>query len=239
MKNELKTVWRLLPYAMQFKLMTIFAVFMVITGVLLKIFFLKSPIQYTVLSDWFLWLVPMYLIQMIQSVFGMSGLLQSSPTKKAALTRSSALLYTLWLLATYTFLATLNAVGIALHPEAVDVIKTGTLYSLAILILFTVYNVLAYRYYLISMAVLLVVAVFFGATGGFRLGELVAGAENVPFFFLPVPDALLALPFSAYFIFGYVVTLLAGLLYYALSLAFYKIPISERVFRSALRKYGN
>lgn len=236
MKNNLKTVLRLLPYAMQFKLMTIFAGAMIVFGVLFKFLYLSMPDQYTILSDWFLLIVPMYLVQMVQSAVGLPGLMQSSGIKKAALTSASALLYEGLLLLVYTFIMALNGICLSLHPEAADVIRIGTLCSLVIMVLFTMYNVLAYRYYLVSMVIILIVAVLFGATGGFRLGAFMAGGE-VPFFLPAVP--FLTLPYGAFVAFGYGVTLLCGLLYYVLAKAFYKYPLSERVFRSALRRYQN
>lgn len=230
--HNTRTVWRLLPYAMQFKTMTIFSIFFAIIGFILKFAAIATPVTFSILGDWFLLLIPMYLVQMVQSAVALSGLTQSSGIKKAALTSAAALLYEGFLLVSFTLIVVLDSITVSLYPETKEAISYGMLLSLIIMIIFTVYNILAYRYYLVSTVFIIVIALFIGMGNGFRIG---AAAEGV---FLPLPEPALSLPFSTYAVVGYVVTVLCGILYYILSLVFYKKPLSERVFRSTLRKYG-
>lgn len=233
--HEIKTVCRLLPYAMQFRFMTIFAIAIAAFGIIFKIAAIETTVAYTMLSDWFLLLVPMYLVQMVQSAVALPGLVQSAGIKKAALTSVAALLYGLSSLISFTFIAVMNGISLRLHPEAAAMIRIGTLSSLAIMILFTFYNVLAYRYYLVSFVILLAFAIFFGMTSGFRIGATTEG--YLGYYLIPFPSFFSTFPFGMYVLCGYLVTILCGILYYALAIAFYRKPLSERVFRSCLRKY--
>lgn len=221
--------WRLLPYGLQAKTnMVVLLIFLVVA--LLQEILLQGRGFFGL---YFMAIIPLYLSQLWNSV-AISNLMQGSAKKKQVLIEVPtvySLLSTICLYALLVLLRLLYYRNGALTRTAM----LGLLYFGAILFMLVLYNVLVFRKPVLGYVMLVVMIFFISFTGGFTFGTVddtaaawhsVSRVLELPLFDHPVRVGVL----------GLLLVIFDTVLFYVLSLALYKLPISERVYKQAMAR---
>lgn len=223
MINDLKLGLKLLRYGHGIKNTIICSIIIVGLGILMAVMDLLSldtggvtfPIGY------FLMLGVMFAIQLFYSV-NAANLIQSSPLKKKLQTSVPAILMTFIAMCGYLISVLTGAVGLMVAPESAGHFCHQLLYTILIMATILLYAAVAYKLFFLSTILFFVIffSSFMYFTNNRWLGSLDGGAG---LFWL-----IAAI--------GFGIILVCGFLYYLLSLATYKLPLSKRAQAGALRR---
>ncbi|MCR4616724.1 MAG: hypothetical protein K5669_00910 [Lachnospiraceae bacterium] len=228
-----KTAFGLLKYSMQLK-----------TNIILMIVFIIMGLMYEVMSmfggtgvafyngAWMFALAPMYIVQLLYSVF-MAGVIQSSGIKKAVMTDGAFMLKEIVTLTGFLIIAVCRYFSFKNGHNNADSILFGLLFFGAFNILTSIYTIVIYRFmyagYIIILPILLV----------FMLAPLFNDALNI------FKGDLAGTVLSALHLSGnYAMCLLTAvglllidaLVFYFLSKGLYNYSLDERVFKRLLAR---
>ncbi|MCM1025065.1 MAG: hypothetical protein NC432_01435 [Roseburia sp.] len=223
MISDLKLGLKLLRYGHGVKNTVVCSILIVLLGIIAAVTDLLSlntgglnfPIGY------FLMLGAMFAIQLFYSV-NAANLIQSSPLKKKLQTSVPAVLMTFIAMCGYLISVLAGAVGLMIAPEAAGHFCQQLLYTVLIMATILLYAAVAYKLFILSTIMFFVIffSTFMYFTDNGWLRSLGGGTGM----FWMIAAA------------GVGILLVCGFLYYLLSLAVYKRPLSKRAQAGALRR---
>lgn len=229
MFNEMKKMWKLVPYGLSLKTTIVVSLVVGIVGILIEFFELSYGVQMSepgaTLFDFGALMVGAACFlpaQMVLSI-DVSKLAQASPQAKKIQTSGATLLLGASFLAMTTLLLLMRiGFGIA-NPEYMTEYLRG-MFGIGVVILFLMlYTVFLFKFFWASFIVLYIVFFSAGFSGGsnnmFRL-------FNVSLSISPAAAVTLC----------YAMVLLGIIGYYALTCVFYKRPFSKNAFGAVNRK---
>lgn len=172
------------------------------------------------MGGFILLVVSMYPVQILYSVCG-SQLVQSSPYKKALMTSMPTILTLCSSILIYLLIVVIEGVRMVIKPETAGQGVSVILMSGMFLLFLDIYAGIVYKYFWISMVIMIVGTVgIYSNIGRYRLFmQLFSGCS------LPVAIAA-----------GLCLALLGSLLQYGISLLVYKKPVSKQAVYGMLRQ---
>lgn len=224
MIRNLKTGLKILKYGHGVKSTVICTVIVVILGAASAIMDIINPVKggaSFLPIGYFVMLASLFLIQLFYSV-NVAGIVQASPLKKKLQTSVPMALNVTAILCGY--LATVLTEGIALviTPEAEGHICRQLVFTILLLVVIMVYTAAAYKLFFLTTVMFFMT---FFTCYQFMYGSLLKG----------IPDGgrgtfwLLAAA-------GLGIILICSVLYYLITLALYKLPLSKMAQAGALRR---
>ena len=231
-KDILKETIALLPYSLKSRTNGVLLVIFLLTGFVWDIAYRGSGW----IGLWFVLLFPLVISQQLNSV-ALSNMVQSSTRKRNILVTVPCLIMGISTIAIYLGLFIIRLVLL----KSADGISRLALFSLVLYgafeIMFVIYNLFVFRKPVIGYVVLvfLLIMIFAVNPTGFIPPDnpnMIYGILGT-LLWLPVFDSIYT-AFAA----GLILTVISIVLFYALSVAFYKLPLSERNYKYALNRSG-
>lgn len=175
------------------------------------------------MGSYILLVISMYPVQMLYSICG-SQLVQSSPYKKALMTSIPTVLTLCSSICIYLLIVVIEGVRMVIKPETAGQGVSIILMSGMLLLFLDIYAGIVYKYFWVSMVIMIVSVVGIYNSVGF--------IGRSPLFLQIFPECSFPVAIAA----GVCLALLGSLLQYGVSLLVYKKPVSKQAVYGMLRQ---
>lgn len=180
-------------------------------------------------SAFFIVASSMYAVQFLYCI-SLSDFALSSPYRKRLQTSMPACVNLSVVLVIFTIVLVLRMIWIRMYPQDQEKIVASMIFVVLMNIMFSAYISLAYKYFMISM---LIIVVFSGGIGAFYGAGYMMRGETL--LFMPQDHWIYSPLFMI--IMTYVCVFAAAGVQYLVSVAIYKKPLSKRAQGAAMKRY--
>lgn len=224
MIREIKLSFRMLKYAYGLKSNMAIALIVGIIGFFIEI--LSHGTSW--IGGFFIMAMSMFGVQFLYCV-SLANLVLSSPYRKRLQTSMPAYVNLTVNFIVFTILIALRLLWIYLYPQEQGQIVTSMLFIAGMGVLFSVYTSLAYKYFIISMIIIVTLSAFAGGFWGLKsvIGTISVSAANDVWFLSP--GMMIVITYACVF---------TGTVFqYLVSLAIHKKPMSKRAQGASMKRY--
>ncbi|MCC8168172.1 MAG: hypothetical protein LIO37_02380 [Clostridiales bacterium] len=188
-------------------------------------------------GEFFMAIGMMWPMQLLLSVT-MVDSVAASPAGRKLKTSTSVLASTVTALSVLALLIVLRLILAVLVPGSASAISASVLFMAIATFVLAIYSAFCYRYFVVSLVVLVLLVVPYSYTSGFSGGSAAAG-EEIPVlaeFASEMYARLEVIPIPVAVVMACVIIVAGNLILYAFQILFYKVPFSKRAFGAAGRK---
>ena len=188
-------------------------------------------------GEFFMAIGMMWPMQLLLSVT-MVDSVAASPAARKIKTSASVLASTVTSLAIFVLLIMMRLFLMLFFPGSASAISVSVLFFAIVTFVMAIYSAFCYRYFVVSLVVLVLVVVPYSYTGGFSSGVSAAGGAVSLFaeFGLEMFARLGSIPAPLAVVMACVIIVVSNLIMYAFQILLYKVPFSKRAFGATGRK---
>lgn len=223
MIKQFKLALQIQKFGFQRTMQLVCMAIMVVVGIIIE----AASQGVTWLGSFFIALAPMFLTQIIYS-FGMSNLVATSPYKKRLQTTVPAVSECIISLISMTVIVGFKIVEIHRAPEHTKGLLSTLMVLCVLMALLHLYTAVVFKYYALSVVLLLVIVWPMCFVMGFSTGMSDSMMFEIPFLNISLTTAV---------IISYLTVFVSVFLQYLLSCALYRKPMSKYAQGMTMRKY--